>query len=161
MMPGHRHRRELAISLCRVTTSHAETTRTLYPLERHGDDPNPRQPQRQRTQAKRERIVECAMRHFAEQGYHGAKVEDIARELGIAKGSIFQHFKSKAGLFFEAYKRAATSLPAWLDAPDDVKARGVLRRGDVLARADRAPDQGGLGPNRVDPDRRTTAPTWS
>ena len=45
------------------------------------------------------------MRHFAEDGYQGAKVEDVASELGIAKGSIFQHFGSKAGLFFEAYKR--------------------------------------------------------
>jgi TetR/AcrR family transcriptional regulator len=42
------------------------------------------------------------MRLFAEGGYQGAKVEDIATELGIAKGSIFQHFGSKAGLFFAA-----------------------------------------------------------
>ena len=52
------------------------------------------------------RIVDCAMRQFAEDGYQGAKVEDIASELGIAKGSIFQHFGSKSGLFLEAYKRA-------------------------------------------------------
>jgi AcrR family transcriptional regulator len=32
------------------------------------------------------------MRLFAEQGYHAARVGDIAAELGIAKGSIFQHF---------------------------------------------------------------------
>ena len=60
------------------------------------------------------------MRHFADDGYQGAKVEDVANDLGIAKGSIFQHFGSKAGLFFEAYKQAVTSLPAWLDAPQDV-----------------------------------------
>jgi AcrR family transcriptional regulator len=41
------------------------------------------------------------MRHFAEQGYHAARVGDIAAALGIAKGSIFQHFGSKDGLFFE------------------------------------------------------------
>jgi AcrR family transcriptional regulator len=74
-------------------------------------------PSRDRTAAKRDRIVECAMRRFAEDGYQGAKVEDIALELGIAKGSIFQHFGSKAGLFLETYKRAVTMLPAWLDAP--------------------------------------------
>jgi AcrR family transcriptional regulator len=70
-----------------------------------------------RSAAKRERIVEAAMRHFAEHGYQGARVEDIAAELGIAKGSIFQHFGSKAGLFLAAYEKAVTSLPAWLDAP--------------------------------------------
>jgi TetR/AcrR family transcriptional regulator len=79
-----------------------------------------RSPRSARTEAKRERIIECAMRHFAEDGYQGARVEDLAEELGIAKGSIFQHFGSKAGLFFEAYKRAAFAQPAWLDAPKAV-----------------------------------------
>jgi len=73
-----------------------------------------------RSAAKRERIVEAAMRSFAEHGYQGSKVEDIASELGIAKGSIFQHFGSKAGLFFAAYQRAVQALPAWLDAPAEV-----------------------------------------
>jgi AcrR family transcriptional regulator len=76
--------------------------------------------------AKRERIIECAMRRFAEDGYQGAKVEDIALELGIAKGSIFQHFGSKAGLFLETYKRAVTMLPAWLDAPASVTEEGFF-----------------------------------
>jgi len=66
------------------------------------------------------------MRHFAQNGYQGAKVEEIALELSIAKGSIFQHFGSKAGLFFEAYKRAVSSLPAWLDAPQEVLDRGFF-----------------------------------
>jgi len=64
------------------------------------------------------------MRHFAEHGYQGARVEDVAAELGIAKGSIFQHFGSKAGLFFAAYTKAVGSLPAWLDAPKEVVDRG-------------------------------------
>ena len=64
------------------------------------------------------------MRSFAEHGYQGAKVEDIAIELGIAKGSIFQHFGSKAGLFLAAYRASVESLPAWLDAPEDVRAEG-------------------------------------
>src|SRR5437867_4745575 len=64
------------------------------------------------------------MRHFAEHGYQGARVEDLARELGIAKGSIFQHFGSKAGLFLATYKRAVSSLPAWLDAPSEVVETG-------------------------------------
>lgn len=79
-----------------------------------------------RTAAKRDQIVDAAIRHFAEQGYQGAKVEDIAKELGIAKGSVFQHFGSKAGLFFEAYKKAIGSLPAWLDAPKSVRDKGFF-----------------------------------
>jgi len=77
-----------------------------------------------RSAAKKELIVDTAMRHFAEHGYQGARVEDMAGELGIAKGSIFQHFGSKAGLFFAAYRRAVALLPAWLDAPKDVRDEG-------------------------------------
>lgn len=67
------------------------------------------------------------MRHFAESGYQGAKVEDIATELGIAKGSIFQHFGSKAGLFFAVYQRAVERFPAWLDAPQEIVDEGFWR----------------------------------
>src|SRR6202035_6051857 len=82
--------------------------------------------QRPRSEAKRSRIVEIAMQHFAEQGYHSARVGDIAAALGIAKGSIFQHFGSKDGLFFEVYKRAVRSFPKYLDAPSDVCAAGFF-----------------------------------
>src|SRR4029453_11943533 len=82
-----------------------------------------------RSAAKREAIAEAAMRHFAEHGYQGARVEELARELGIAKGSIFQHFGSKAGLFLATYERAVSSLPAWLHAPAGVGGGGVLGGG--------------------------------
>lgn len=87
---------------------------------------DPKSPRSPRAQAKRELIMECAMRHFAEQGYAGARIEAIAGELAIAKGSIFQHFGSKAGLFFEVYKRAVVSLPPWLSAPENVRERGFF-----------------------------------
>jgi AcrR family transcriptional regulator len=79
-----------------------------------------------RAEAKRELIVESAMRHFAEDGYQRARIEDIATELQIAKGSVFQHYGSKSGLFLEAYKRAISKLPAWLDAPEEAKAQGFF-----------------------------------
>ena len=87
-------------------------------VERPSRTPSPR------SEAKRQMIVEAAMRSFAEHGYQGARVEDIAIELGIAKGSIFQHYGSKAGLFLAAYRAAVESLPAWLDAPADVRDEG-------------------------------------
>jgi AcrR family transcriptional regulator len=87
---------------------------------------NPTPSRSARTAAKRDQIIDEAIRQFAEQGYQGAKVEDIAKELGIAKGSVFQHFGSKAGLFLEAYKRAIASLPAWLDAPKTVRDKGFF-----------------------------------
>lgn len=86
-------------------------------------------PARPRSEEKRGRIIDAAMRHFAEQGYHAARVGDIAAGLGIAKGSVFQHFGSKDGLFFEVYKKAVRSFPRYLDAPSEVRDRGFF---DVL-----------------------------
>jgi len=79
-----------------------------------------------RSLAKRERIVDAAMRHFAESGYQAARVEDVAVELGIAKGSVFQHFGSKQGLFLAAYKKAVGMLPAYLDCPPEVRTKGFF-----------------------------------
>jgi TetR/AcrR family transcriptional regulator len=81
---------------------------------------------RPRSEAKRTRIIEAATQHFAEHGYHAARMGDIAVALGIAKGSIFQHFGSKDGLFFEVYKRAVRSLPKYLDAPAEVRKAGFF-----------------------------------
>jgi len=79
-----------------------------------------------RAQQKRARILETAMRYFAHLGYEATRVSDIAQELGIAKGSIFQHFGSKDGLFLEAYKAAARTFPAFLDAPQAAIQQGFF-----------------------------------
>ena len=68
----------------------------------------------------------AAIRQFAEHGYEGARVEAIAAEVGIAKGSVFAHFESKAGLFLAAYRAAVRSLPRWQDAPGDVLDQGFF-----------------------------------
>ena len=99
-----------------------------------------------RTEAKRALILETAMRRFAERGYHDTRIEDVARELSIAKGSVFQHFGTKEGLFLAGYQKAVRSFPAWLDAPHEVVARGFfatlrywLERTDRLVREDWIP----------------------
>jgi TetR/AcrR family transcriptional regulator len=83
-------------------------------------------PARPRSEAKRSRIIDVATQHFAEHGYHAARVGDIASALGIAKGSVFQHFGSKDGLFFEVYKRSVRSFAKYLDAPADIRAAGFF-----------------------------------
>jgi AcrR family transcriptional regulator len=73
---------------------------------------------------RRERTIEAAMAHFADRGYRGGRVEDIATQVGVAKGTVFLDFGSKEGLFLAVYQRAVSKLPAWLDAPEDVVERG-------------------------------------
>src|SRR2546428_13901332 len=74
---------------------------------------------------RRDRIVDVAMRHFAEHGYRASRVEDIATEVGVAKGTVFLDFGSKEELFLAAYQRAVSMLPAWLDAPPEIVLAGV------------------------------------
>lgn len=88
--------------------------------------PTPPPAPRQRAEAKRARILDASMRAFAERGYHATRIEDIASELSIAKGSVFQHFGSKEGLFLAGYKKAVASFPAWLDAPPEIVAKGFF-----------------------------------
>lgn len=64
------------------------------------------------------------MQHFAQHGFRGTRVEDIAQDVGVAKGTVFLDFGSKEGLFLAAYQRAVQMLPAWLDAPEDVVGSG-------------------------------------
>lgn len=75
---------------------------------------------------KRSLILTAAMQHFADHGYEAARVGDMASQLGIAKGSVFQHFGSKDGLFFEAYKSALRALPPYLDVAAEVKDAGFF-----------------------------------
>ncbi|MGK5557254.1 TetR/AcrR family transcriptional regulator [Actinomadura kijaniata] len=49
--------------------------------------------------AKRERVLEAAMREFGEHGYSTGSLNTIAREAGIAKGSLFQYFTDKLEFF--------------------------------------------------------------
>jgi TetR/AcrR family transcriptional regulator len=86
--------------------------------------PPRRAPDRQR--AKRQRIVEVAMEHFATRGYEDARIEEIAAEAGVSKGAVFGYFDSKAGLFLATYQAAARSFHPYLDAPADVREQGFF-----------------------------------
>ena len=45
-----------------------------------------------------EAILAAAQRAFSEHGFHGTRVEEIARAAGVAKGTVFLHFQDKEGL---------------------------------------------------------------
>ena len=54
---------------------------------------------RKKTEARREAILDAALEEFAAKGYAGARMEDIARRAGVAKGTMYLHFGDKEGLF--------------------------------------------------------------
>jgi AcrR family transcriptional regulator len=100
------------------------------------------------SETRRDRILDAAMRHFADRGYRGTRVEDVAAEVGVAKGTVFLDFGSKETLFLEAFKRAVSLLPAWLEAPADIVEQGFwavldwwLQRAEELVASDPVPNR--------------------
>jgi AcrR family transcriptional regulator len=65
----------------------------------------------ERTEARRrqtrERIVRAAHDQIAEGGYASAPVQVVAARAGVATGTVYRHFDSKAELFAEVFRRAA------------------------------------------------------
>ena len=53
---------------------------------------------------KKKRIIEAAARVFAQKGYAGAAVADIAVNAEIGKGTIYAYFDSKEDLFFAVFE---------------------------------------------------------
>lgn len=68
---------------------------------------------------KRGRVLEESLAEFAEHGYHQASVNRIVGRLGIAKGSLFQYFGSKEGLFRHLFSRALDEIKTPLKAIRD------------------------------------------
>ncbi|MEE8241938.1 MAG: TetR/AcrR family transcriptional regulator [candidate division NC10 bacterium] len=62
---------------------------------------------------KRREILEAAMRVFSREGYHRAKMEAVAEEAGIGKGTVYEYFKSKTDLFLALHDHMLAELKAF------------------------------------------------
>ncbi len=74
-----------------------------------------RQRDRDRTQAE---ILEVAAREFAEHGYSGARVDEIAERTRTTKRMLYYYFGSKEGLYTEVLERAYAQIRAAEQAVD-------------------------------------------
>ena len=59
---------------------------------------------------KRERILTAAERIFARHGFFAAKVSDVAKDAGVADGTIYLYFKSKDELLISLFERRMQQL---------------------------------------------------
>src|SRR3954453_165809 len=66
--------------------------------------------------SRREELMRVAARLFAEQGYQGTSLADLAEELGIQKPSLYHHIASKEDLLWEVAVEGARAFPEGLDA---------------------------------------------
>ena len=61
---------------------------------------------------KRDRILVAATQVFARHGFFGAQVADIAREAGVAAGTVYLYFRSKDDLLISIFEKTMTSAIA-------------------------------------------------
>src|SRR6266446_4197501 len=73
-------------------------------MDIHSSAPsNPIQMPRPRTEDKRKRILEAAVKVFARKGYFAARVSEIARKAGVADGTIYLYFRSKEDILVKLF----------------------------------------------------------
>jgi TetR/AcrR family transcriptional regulator, fatty acid metabolism regulator protein len=70
---------------------------------------SPERPDRERGD-KRERILAAAERIFARHGFFAARVSEIAKEAGVADGTIYLYFKSKDDLLISWFEHRMTRV---------------------------------------------------
>ncbi len=81
-------------------------------------DPNPQQKQTQETSSHnpvRRRIIAEARRHFFAYGFRHVTMDDLAKELGMSKKTLYTHFARKADLLQAVFLDKFLSVEADLD----------------------------------------------
>jgi TetR/AcrR family transcriptional regulator, cholesterol catabolism regulator len=82
--------------------------------------------------SRKDELSRQAARLFAEKGYHGTSIGDLADSMGVQKGSLYAHIEGKEDLLYETMREGAAAFHGALDAvPDDAppaeKVRLALR----------------------------------
>ncbi len=88
---------------------------------------------------RRQELSRHAARLFAEKGYHGTSIGDLADALGVQKGSLYAHIEGKQELLYETMRDGAGAFHAALDSiperlPATEKIRLALRAHLALVR---------------------------
>jgi AcrR family transcriptional regulator len=77
---------------------------------------------------RRNELTRQAARLFAEKGYHGTSIGDLAQAMGVQKGSLYAHISSKQDLLYETMAEGARAFHAGLDSiPDEAPATEKIR----------------------------------
>lgn len=84
--------------------------------------PPPLTPARRR-ELTRQSLLDAAARVFAEQGFHGATLDDVAAAAGFTKGAVYSNFKNKDDLFLALLEHHL--------AQDEMRLRATIDQSDV------------------------------
>ena len=102
----------------------------------------------ERTAERRAAIIEAALDEFIARGFAATRLDDVAKRAGVAKGTIYLHFKDKESMFEELIRTAIVPLVGRMHAPPPlggtvrdaiegfalafIQDIGSTRRGDIV-----------------------------
>src|SRR5438132_4498447 len=67
-------------------------------------------------------IIDAAIRVFARNGYYNSRVSDVAREAGVASGTIYLYFKTKDDILVTLFRE---KMAAWVSfVREEIKGEG-------------------------------------
>lgn len=78
---------------------------------------NPPSNRAARAAERREAIIEAALDEFIARGFTATRLDDVAKRAGVAKGTIYLHFKDKESMFEELIRTALVPLAGRLMTP--------------------------------------------
>ncbi|MDO8689103.1 MAG: TetR/AcrR family transcriptional regulator, partial [Dehalococcoidia bacterium] len=84
-----------------ATTSSGDLAKSADSPSARAKANNARQGRGKRGQVGPEQVAEAAAKLFREKGYHGTSMQDIADAVGIHKGSLYPHIRSKDALLYQ------------------------------------------------------------
>src|SRR5664280_998662 len=70
-----------------------------------------------RAAERRQSIIDAALDEFIARGFTATRLDDVAKRAGVAKGTIYLHFKDKESMFEELIRTALVPLSGRLHAP--------------------------------------------
>lgn len=81
-----------------------------------------------------DRLTDVALRVFAERGYDGASMDDVARAAGITKAAIYHHVAGKEALLERGLRRALDALFAIAEEPEAREGPTIRRLEHIVRR---------------------------
>lgn len=89
-----------------------------------------------RPEARPQELLEAALRVFAERGYRGARLEEVAASAGVSKGALYHYFENKEELLLRAIEHHqevvfghAQEVLSGASGPASARIRLLVRRG--------------------------------
>ena len=132
-----------------MTKTHIKTARAKTPKNVSPKLPVKPANRAERAAERRQAIIDAAMDEFIARGFAATRLDDIAKRAGVAKGTIYLHFKDKESMFEELIRTAIVPLVNRLGAaplPSGASVRDMVegfagtfieqvattRRGDIV-----------------------------